>query len=72
MQIIMALPALLVSGATSATRLAQVQASGLQVMTKPVAPEHLRAWLAGGRVARSTGGVPLLSRTEAQALREDA
>ena len=67
-----ALPALLVSGATSATWLAQVQASGLQVMTKPVAPERLRAWLAGGRFAGCTGGAPLLSRAETRALREDA
>ncbi|MEO7150359.1 MAG: hypothetical protein ABIX46_01415 [Burkholderiaceae bacterium] len=48
------LPALVVSGASSAARLAEVKASGHAWLSKPVPAAHLRHWLvqaAAGAVA---------------------
>jgi CheY-like chemotaxis protein len=50
-------PALIVSGVSAATRLAELHASGFEWLIKPVPPERLRSWLidATRRRCGSTG-----------------
>jgi signal transduction histidine kinase/ActR/RegA family two-component response regulator len=61
------MPALLVSGASSAGRLAELKASGFEWLTKPAAPARLRSWLVQARLHGQPPDVPLPPRREAHA-----
>lgn len=56
------LPALIVSGVSASTRLAELHASGFEWLVKPVPPQHLRSWLVaatqGAFLRRDEVGAP--------------
>ena len=64
-------PALIVSGASAPERLAELQASGFEWMTKPLPPADLRSWLL--RAATSTSiGASDITPTRREALASSA
>ncbi len=58
------LPALIVSGVSAATRLAELHASGFEWLIKPVPPEQLRSWLVNAAQTHC-GSVDTPTRCEA-------
>lgn len=62
------MPALIVSGDARPERLALMQASGLECMSKPVLPVRLRSWLQTAAALRTT---PALASADALTASEE-